>query len=121
MHQPAHGVAGPPARNAATGILRVGAGEFAPVSKAVFTFSVSGLEVVNSWLRYLMRRLQNLCKRQESGFRIPGFRLKTPPEPRTLNPSLAQTGGFASASDERFVSHSDTEGEEEGRRGGYLR
>ena len=26
------------------------------------------------------------CKRQESGFRIPGFRLKTPPEPRTMNP-----------------------------------
>jgi len=36
-------------------LLRVGLGEFAPVSKAVFTFSVSGLEVVNSWLRYRMK------------------------------------------------------------------
>jgi len=29
---------------------------------------------------------------------MPGFRPSTPPEPRTLNPPLAQTGGFASAS-----------------------
>ena len=37
------------------GILRVGAGEIAPVSKAVFEFSISGLEVVKSWLRYRMK------------------------------------------------------------------
>ena len=33
-------------------LLRVGKGEFASVSKAVFEFSVSGLFVVKSWLRY---------------------------------------------------------------------
>lgn len=55
LNQPVHGVAGPPSRDAASGILRVGAGEFAPVSKAVFAFSVSGLEVVKSWLRYRMK------------------------------------------------------------------
>ena len=32
-----------------------------------------------------------------SQFRMSGFRPETPPEPRTLNPPLAQTGGFASA------------------------
>jgi hypothetical protein len=37
------------------GILRVGTGEIAPVSKEVFTFSVSGLDVVKSWLRYRMK------------------------------------------------------------------
>ena len=42
--------------------------------------------------------LEKPCKRQESGFRKSGFRPETLPEPRTLNPPLAQTGGFASAS-----------------------
>jgi peptide/nickel transport system permease protein len=37
-------------------------------------------------------------KRRETGFRMPGFRPETLPEPRTLNPPLAQTGGFASTS-----------------------
>jgi len=36
-------------------LLRVGKGEFAPVPKAVFEFSVSGLFVVKSWLRYRMK------------------------------------------------------------------
>ena len=38
------------------------------------------------------------CKRKESEFRKSGFRPETLTEPRTLNPPLAQTGGFASAS-----------------------
>jgi hypothetical protein len=35
--------------------LHVGEGEFAPVSKAVLDFSVSGLQVVHSWLSYRMK------------------------------------------------------------------
>ena len=35
--------------------LRVGAGEFAPVAPEVWGFSVSGLEVVKSWLAYRMK------------------------------------------------------------------
>jgi len=41
--------------NEATKTLHVGAGEFAPVSQAVWEFSVSGLEVVRSWLSYRMK------------------------------------------------------------------
>ena len=37
------------------GILRVGAGEFGPVPRAVWEFSVSGYEVVNGWLGFRMR------------------------------------------------------------------
>ncbi len=36
-------------------MLRVGAGEFAPVSPAVWTFSVSGYEVLKSWLAFRMK------------------------------------------------------------------
>ena len=36
-------------------VLRVGKGEFGPVAKDVWEFSVSGLEVVKSWLRYRMK------------------------------------------------------------------
>lgn len=36
-------------------VLRVGDGEFAPVPKAVWDFSVSGLQVVRSWLSYRMK------------------------------------------------------------------
>ena len=36
-------------------ILRVGEGVFSPVSDAVFNFSVSGLKVVESWLKYRMK------------------------------------------------------------------
>ena len=38
-----------------TRILHVGAGEFAPVAPEVWGFSVSGLDVVKSWLGYRMR------------------------------------------------------------------
>ena len=38
-----------------TRTLRVGAGEFAPVAPEVWGFSVSGLEVVKSWLAYRMK------------------------------------------------------------------
>jgi hypothetical protein len=41
--------------NETTKILHVGAGEFAPVTPAVFEFEVSGLNVVQSWLNYRMR------------------------------------------------------------------
>jgi hypothetical protein len=41
--------------NEATQTLRVGEGEFCPVSPAVFSFEVSGLKVVQSWLKYRMR------------------------------------------------------------------
>jgi medium-chain acyl-[acyl-carrier-protein] hydrolase len=41
----------------------------------------------------------NVENRQESKFRLPGFRSETLPEPRTLNPPLAKTEGFASASE----------------------
>ena len=36
--------------------LSVGRGQFAPVSREVWTFSVSGMQVVKSWLGYRMRR-----------------------------------------------------------------
>jgi hypothetical protein len=36
-------------------LLRVGEGEFGPVAKAVWDFSVSGLQVVHSWLNYRMK------------------------------------------------------------------
>jgi hypothetical protein len=42
--------------NDATRKLRVGEGEFHPVSPEVFEFEVSGLKVVQSWLRYRMRK-----------------------------------------------------------------
>jgi len=41
--------------NEASQILRVGEGEFASVSKEVFEFSISGLQVVRSWLNYRMK------------------------------------------------------------------
>lgn len=44
------------AYNEVTKKLRVGAGEFAPVQPAVYEFEVSGLKVVQSWLRYRMKR-----------------------------------------------------------------
>lgn len=40
----------------ATHTLQVGEGKFAPVSREVFEFEVSGLKVVQSWLRYRMKR-----------------------------------------------------------------
>ncbi len=39
-----------------TRTLRVGAGEFRPVGTDVFEFEVSGLKVVQSWLRYRMKK-----------------------------------------------------------------
>ena len=41
--------------DAATRTLRVGDGEFAPVSQDVYEYEVSGLRVVQSWLRYRMK------------------------------------------------------------------
>ncbi len=41
--------------NPQTQVLTIGGGEFAPVSASVYGFSVSGLEVVKSWLGYRMR------------------------------------------------------------------
>ncbi|MCH8075365.1 MAG: DNA methyltransferase, partial [SAR324 cluster bacterium] len=41
--------------NEANKTLTVGSGAFAPVIKSVWEFSVSGLEVVRSWLRYRMK------------------------------------------------------------------
>jgi hypothetical protein len=41
--------------NDTTRLLRVGEGEFGPVPKAVWDFSVSGLQVVHSWLRHRMK------------------------------------------------------------------
>jgi len=38
-----------------TGLLRVGRGEFSPIAPAVYEFEVSGLKVVQSWLKYRMR------------------------------------------------------------------
>jgi hypothetical protein len=40
----------------ATRTLRVGSGEFAPVSPEAFAFEVSGLKVVQSWLKYRMKK-----------------------------------------------------------------
>lgn len=42
--------------NEATETLRVGDGAFAPVNSAVFAFEVSGLKVVQSWLKYRMKK-----------------------------------------------------------------
>lgn len=42
--------------NDATRTLRVGSGAFAPVSREVYEFEVSGLKVVQSWLKYRMRK-----------------------------------------------------------------
>jgi hypothetical protein len=39
-----------------TRTLRVGAGEFRPVTPEVFEFEVSGLKVVESWLEYRMKK-----------------------------------------------------------------
>ncbi|HEX9731614.1 MAG TPA: type ISP restriction/modification enzyme [Thermoanaerobaculia bacterium] len=41
--------------NGATSTLHVGRGEFAPVSHEVFALEVSGLRVVQSWLKYRMK------------------------------------------------------------------
>ena len=41
--------------NGATQTLHVGQGEFAPVAPQVYDFEVSGLKVVQSWLKYRMR------------------------------------------------------------------
>lgn len=41
--------------NESTKTLSVGEGEFAPVSPAVYSFEVSGLKVVQSWLKYRMK------------------------------------------------------------------
>ena len=40
----------------ATRTLRLGEGEFAPVSPEVYEFEVSGLKVVQSWLKYRMKK-----------------------------------------------------------------
>jgi hypothetical protein len=42
--------------NEATRTLHVGGGEFAPVTREVFQFEVSGLKVVQSWLKYRMKK-----------------------------------------------------------------
>jgi hypothetical protein len=42
--------------NEATRTLYVGAGEFAPVNLETFQFEVSGLKVVQSWLKYRMKQ-----------------------------------------------------------------
>lgn len=42
--------------DASTHTVRVGEGEFAPVAPGVYTFEVSGLKVVQSWLKYRMKR-----------------------------------------------------------------
>jgi len=42
--------------NIETQTLRVGEGQFAPVTPDVYKFEVSGLKVVQSWLRYRMKR-----------------------------------------------------------------
>ena len=42
--------------NDATNTLHVGDGEFAPVAPEVYEFEVSGLKVVQSWLKYRMKR-----------------------------------------------------------------
>ena len=43
------------AYNDETGTLHVGDGEFAPVAPELFAFEVSGLKVVQSWLKYRMK------------------------------------------------------------------
>ncbi len=42
--------------NDTTQTLRVGEGEFAPVASEVYEFEVSGLKVVQSWLKYRMKK-----------------------------------------------------------------
>jgi Type ISP C-terminal specificity domain len=42
--------------NETTRTLRVGVGEFRPVAPEVYDFQVSGLRVVQSWLRYRMKK-----------------------------------------------------------------
>jgi len=42
--------------NDATRTLHVGDGQFGPVARAVFEFEVSGLKVVQSWLKYRMKK-----------------------------------------------------------------
>jgi hypothetical protein len=42
--------------DASTQTLHVGSGEFCPVSAEVFEFEVSGLKVVQSWLKYRMKK-----------------------------------------------------------------
>ena len=42
--------------DSATRTLHVGTGEFAPVAPSIYEFEVSGLKVVQSWLKYRMRR-----------------------------------------------------------------
>ena len=42
--------------NDETATLHVGAGEFAPVAPDVYAFEVSGLKVVQSWLKYRMKK-----------------------------------------------------------------
>lgn len=42
--------------NDATRTLRVGEGEFSPISRGIFEFEVSGLKVVQSWLKYRMKK-----------------------------------------------------------------
>ena len=42
--------------SAETGTLHLGDGEFAPVAPDVYTFEVSGLKVVQSWLKYRMKK-----------------------------------------------------------------
>lgn len=42
--------------NEATRTLRIGEGEFRPVAREVFEFEVSGLKVVQSWLKYRMKK-----------------------------------------------------------------
>ncbi len=42
--------------NDATQTLHVGEGQFRPVGRAVFEFEVSGLKVVQSWLKYRMKK-----------------------------------------------------------------
>src|SRR5450756_3131581 len=39
-----------------TRTLHVGGGEFSPVALEVFEFEVSGLKVVQSWLKYRMKK-----------------------------------------------------------------
>jgi hypothetical protein len=42
--------------NDTTGTLHVGKGEFYPVSPEVYDFEISGLKVVQSWLKYRMKK-----------------------------------------------------------------
>jgi len=42
--------------NETTQVLHVGDGEFGPVSREVYEFEVSGLKVVQSWLKYRMKK-----------------------------------------------------------------